>query len=127
MIAQGTWAQPEYITDVMVIGCDKQEDVNAKWDAYVAQGWTGIYQDLNCAAGGKWINLYYAKEDNSPVRINSISFDGNSANAVGENGGRITGGHAYGGGGIYCEAGSKLTFNGGTITGNTVTPFYARK
>ncbi len=32
-IAQGTWAQTEYITDVMVIGCDKQEDVNAKWDA----------------------------------------------------------------------------------------------
>ena len=35
--------------------------------------------------------------------------------------GQITGGRAHGGGGIYCEDGSKLYFNGGTITGNTVT------
>ena len=39
----------------------------------------------------------------------------------GDNSGKITGGRAHGGGGIYCEPGSALTFNGGTITGNNVT------
>lgn len=39
----------------------------------------------------------------------------------GDNSGKITGGRAYGGGGIYCEPGSALTFNGGTVTGNNVT------
>ena len=39
----------------------------------------------------------------------------------GDNSGKITGGHAYGGAGIYCEANSTLTFNGGTVIGNSST------
>ena len=39
----------------------------------------------------------------------------------GTNNGVISGGRSHGGGGIYCEDGSKLTLNGGTITDNHVT------
>lgn len=46
--------------------------------------------DLNCHAGGSYIHLYVATDDNENYRstaIKSISFNNNSSGAVGENGG----------------------------------------
>ena len=155
-VVQGARAQSqEYITDVIVIGCDEKADVNALWYSYVNAGWRGVdydlnlgagghfiylmyktnkcqgsslspindlylrvsgsgpspsslthmghtyYKagydgdsdflekggDLNCKADGSWISLYYTKDPNSAVRINSIGVNQDYLFAVGENGG----------------------------------------
>ena len=155
-VVQGARAQSqEYITDVIVIGCDNTTDVNALWYSYVNDGWRGVDYDLNKGAGGhfiylmyktnkcvgstgspindlylrvsgsgpspnslthmghtyykagyngdsdflekggdlntgadgSWISLYYTKDPNSAVRINSIGVNQDYLFAVGENGG----------------------------------------
>ena len=42
--------------------------------------------DLNCGAGGRWVQLYYTKDDNHLVHLTSITINGESAGAVGRNG-----------------------------------------
>ena len=63
-LVQGAWAQ-SYITDVMVVGADDDDDADAYYNYYVSQGWTGIHEDLNNNGGGHYIYLLY-KTNNSP-------------------------------------------------------------
>ena len=59
-VVQGARAQSqEYITDVMLIGCDNTTDVNALWYSYVNAGWRGVDYDLNLGADGHFIYLMY--------------------------------------------------------------------
>lgn len=63
-VAQGAWAQ-SYITDVMVVGADDDDEAEAYYDYYTSQGWSGIWKDLNNNAGGHYIYLMY-KTNTSP-------------------------------------------------------------
>ena len=45
-IAQGTWAA-EYVTDVMVIGADDDDDAEWYQDNYLGAGWKCLTRDLN--------------------------------------------------------------------------------
>jgi hypothetical protein len=42
--------------------------------------------DLNCNAGGRWVQLYYTKDDNHLVHLTSITINGEKSGAVGRNG-----------------------------------------
>ena len=70
-VAQGAWAQ-SYITDVMLVGADDDDEAEAYYDYYTSQGWSGFYEDLNNNAGGHYIYLLY-KTNRSP---------GNSGRAI---------------------------------------------
>ena len=65
MTTQRAWADQEYITDVIVIGCNDDDDADDLYRAYQNQGWIGIGRDLNDGAGGYYIYLMY-KTNNSP-------------------------------------------------------------
>ena len=54
------WAEPKYITEVMLIGGTKSETDELK-DTYTDQGWTVIDQDLNagCGSSSDYIYLLY--------------------------------------------------------------------
>ena len=58
-IAQGTWAQEPYITDVIVIGDDDSGDADDKYHDYERAGWIGKVRDLNDGASGHYIYLMY--------------------------------------------------------------------
>lgn len=62
-LVQGTWAA-NYITDVMVVGADDDDEAEAYYDYYTSQGWSGIFKDLNNNGGGHYIYLLY-KTNNS--------------------------------------------------------------
>ena len=55
---QSIWAQ-QYITDVMVIGDKKENNINTLKTQYQNDGWTLIDYDLNKGAGGAYIYLLY--------------------------------------------------------------------
>ena len=62
-----------------------------------------------------WYNMVIHNFGTLTIKDSKYDYEATATN------GQITGGRAHGGGGIYCEDGSKLFFNGGTITGNTAT------
>ena len=56
--------------------------------------------DMNCEAGGNWIQLYYTKDRYKPHRyVTSLSIDSNSSGCIGENGGSTPGDLNRGAGG----------------------------
>ena len=56
--------------------------------------------DMNCEAGGNWIQLYYTKDQFKPQRrLTGISVDENASGCVGENGGSTPGDLNRGAGG----------------------------
>ena len=72
-VAQGAWAV-SYITDVMVIGCETESGIDAKWSYYQQQGWSRFEQNLNNnAAGGYYVYLLY-KMNESGDGINDFYF-----------------------------------------------------
>ncbi|MCR4601955.1 MAG: hypothetical protein K5683_00290 [Prevotella sp.] len=54
----GAWAQ-SFITDLMVVGDDDEDDAIDMCNTYISQGWTKIDRDLNEKAGGHYIYLLY--------------------------------------------------------------------
>ena len=56
-----TWAQTQFISEVMLIGKNNKTEANALKEQYVEQGWTAIEQDLNagCGSGSDYIYLLY--------------------------------------------------------------------
>ena len=124
-IAQGAWAQTEVSSESALnealsgkspISIKLTADITLKERMAIPEGKT-VTLDLNG-------HTLQRNEENYHWYYMVIHLLGNATLTVndgsGNNSGRITGGHAYGGGGIYCEPGSKLTFNGGTIIGNSV-------
>jgi hypothetical protein len=124
-IAQGAWAQTEVASESALkdalsgsspISIKLTADITLKERMAIPEGKT-VTLDLNGHTlqrneeGYHWYYMVIHLLGNATLTVNDGS---------GNNSGRITGGHAYGGGGIYCEPGSKLTFNGGTIIGNSV-------
>lgn len=124
-IAQGTWAQTEVSSESALnealsgespISIKLTADITLKERMAIPEGKT-VTLDLNGHTlqrneeGYHWYYMVIHLLGNATLTVNDGS---------GNNSGKITGGHAYGGGGIYCEPGSKLTFNGGTIIGNSV-------
>ena len=71
-VAQGAWAQ-SYITDVMVVGADDDDEAEAYYDYYTSQGWSGIWKDLNNNAGGHYIYLLYKTNRSSGSSGRAIS------------------------------------------------------
>lgn len=61
---QISWAQA-FITDVVVIGADDDDDADWYYGSYEYFGWIGTSRDLNDGAGGHYIYLMY-KTNNSP-------------------------------------------------------------
>ena len=61
---QISWAQT-FITDVVVIGANDDDDADWYYDNYEGAGWIGKVRDLNDGAGGHYIYLMY-KTNNSP-------------------------------------------------------------
>ncbi len=124
-IAQGAWAQTEVASESALkdalggsspISIKLTGDIALTERVAIPEGKT-VTLDLNG-------HTLQRNEENYHWYYMVIHLLGNATLTVndgsGNNSGRITGGHAYGGGGIYCEPGSKLTFNGGTIIGNSV-------
>ena len=124
-IAQGAWAQTEVASESALnealsgespISIKLTADITLKERMAIPEGKT-VTLDLNG-------HTLQRNEENYHWYYMVIHLLGNATLTVndgsGNNSGKITGGHAYGGGGIYCEPGSKLTFNGGTIIGNSV-------
>ena len=124
-IAQGAWAQTEVSSESALnealnsespISIKLTADITLKERMAIPEGKT-VTLDLNGHTlqrneeGYHWYYMVIHLLGNATLTVNDGS---------GNNSGKITGGHAYGGGGIYCEPGSKLTFNGGTIIGNSV-------
>lgn len=124
-IAQGAWAQTEVDSESALkdalggsspISIKLTADIALTERVAIPEGKT-VTLDLNghtlqrTEEGYHWYYMVIHLLGNATLTVNDGS---------GTNSGRITGGHAYGGGGIYCEKGSKLTFNGGTIIGNSV-------
>ena len=122
-IAQGAWAQTEVSSESALnealnsegpISIKLTADITLEQRVHIVAGKT-VTLDLNghtLQRNQEGYHWYFMVIHNyGTLTINDSS---------GNNSGRITGGHAYGGGGIYCEPGSKLTFNGGTIIGNSV-------
>lgn len=123
-IAQGAWAQTEVDSESALkdalggsspISIKLTADIALTERVAIPEGKT-VTLDLNGHTlqrneeGYHWYYMVIHLLGNATLTVNDGS---------GNNSGRITGGHAYGGGGIYCEGGSKLTFNGGTIFGNS--------
>lgn len=52
-----------FITDVMLIGHDDEDEFNSLVSNYEAQGWIDIDYDLNRGAGGDYIHLLYKTQD----------------------------------------------------------------
>ena len=122
-MVQGAWAQTEVSTESALnealnsegpISIKLTADITLKERMAIPEGKT-VTLDLNghtLQRNQEGYHWYFMVIHNyGTLTINDSS---------GNNSGKITGGHAYGGGGIYCEPGSKLTFNGGTIIGNSV-------
>lgn len=124
-IAQGAWAQTEVASESALkdalsgsspISIKLTADITLKERMAIPEGKT-VTLDLNGHTLQRteetyhWYYMVIHLLGNATLTVNDSS---------GNNSGKITGGHAYGGGGIYCEGGSKLTFNGGTIIGNSV-------
>lgn len=123
-MVQGAWAQTEVSSESALnealsgespISIKLTADITLKERMAIPEGKT-VTLDLNG-------HTLQRNEENYHWYYMVIHLLGNATLTVndgsGNNSGRITGGHAYGGG-IYCEPGSKLTFNGGTIIGNSV-------
>jgi hypothetical protein len=68
-----TASATDFITDVMLIGHNGENDINALKETYRAQGWTVYPVDLNANAGGDWIYLLY-KTKSSPNNFNDGTF-----------------------------------------------------
>ena len=124
-MVQGAWAQTEVDSESALknalggsspISIKLTADIALTERVAIPEGKT-VTLDLNghtlqrTEEGYHWYYMVIHLLGNATLTVNDGS---------GNNSGRITGGHAYGGGGIYCEPGSKLTFNGGTIIGNSV-------
>ena len=63
------WAEPKYITEVMLIGGTKTETDELK-DTYTDQGWTVIDQDLNAGCGSSSDYIYLLYKEGSTASPN---------------------------------------------------------
>lgn len=73
--------------------------------------------DMNCEAGGNWIQLYYTKDQFKPQRrLTGISVDENASGCVGENGGSTSGDLNRGAGGDDISCTSRRSTSPGVNT-----------
>ncbi len=75
MAPVGLQAQQAFITDVVVVGADDDDDADWYYDNYEGAGWIGKVRDLNDGAGGHYIHLMYKTNyspQNSGTAINDF-------------------------------------------------------
>ncbi|MBQ9666050.1 MAG: hypothetical protein IJV33_06235 [Bacteroidaceae bacterium] len=92
-----TWAQTQYISEVMLIGKNNKTEANMLKAQYVAQGWTAINQDLNagCGSGTDYIYLLYKTRSTASPNHTFIT-DFYISDATGDAPGSLTyNGHSY--------------------------------
>ena len=105
------WAQvTEYVTDVMLIGDKKWDNVKSLRNKYTSEGWILIDKDLNEGAGGAYIYLLYKKntsDGSSDLPITDIKIRYGEPNSQPFDMGFVAHGRHY----YYTQGGGNNDFN----------------
>ena len=67
ILAVNSASKQRYITDVMVVGADSNDELLKLCEEYAQEGWTQLPTDLNEGAGGQYVYLLY-KTGTNPER-----------------------------------------------------------